>query len=172
VLLLLPQAETFCRVKEGANYEVFEDSLEQNLNKCDQSELLMLLGLRSLELFAEISLGRNQNTLGLILRNSDFSVQYPQILQAMFSNAIPIAFRARYVKLMQRLYLDRDPQTSKPQVPIGCIHSKPLVLIYGICIHSKPLVLIYGICIHSKPIVSIYGRNQPSLRAQAPNPKP
>ena len=115
-VIFFPQVEAYCTQKEGGNYEVFEDVLGVNLNNCDQSELLMLLGLRTLELFAEISLGRNQNTLGLILRNSDFSVQYPQILQAMFSKAIPTAFRARYVKLMQRLYLDRDPQTSKPQV--------------------------------------------------------
>lgn len=112
-------AEKYAQKKEDASghmVELCEEVMEQDVNKLDDDALIMVYGMRMLELLAEISLGRNQNSLGLILRNKDLGVEYPQILQAMFSPAIPIAMRARYVRLMQRLYLDRDPQTSKPQV--------------------------------------------------------
>jgi hypothetical protein len=72
--------------------------------------------IRCTNLFSKLALGRNQKALGFLLNNPRFCFSYEGIFAVLKSDSIPALVRARFMTLMLRLFIDRDPQTSRPQV--------------------------------------------------------
>jgi len=84
--------------------------------KLNAQQKLFRYFIRCTNLYGKLALGRNQTALGLLLKNDRFAFSYDDIFQTMSNNSLPPLVRARFCTLMLRLYVDRDPQTSKPQV--------------------------------------------------------
>ena len=72
--------------------------------------------IRCSNLYGRLALGRNQEALRQILFNKDLALSYDSILEVLQENALPHLIRARYWTLMERLFIDRDPQVPTPPI--------------------------------------------------------
>jgi len=82
---------------------------------CEGDKMLRYL-VASLDLYADLALGRNALVLTFLLKRhaSQLSLTYENILKVMASDSMPSVIRSRYATLMLRLFVDRNPQSSKP----------------------------------------------------------
>jgi len=79
--------------------------------------------VRCTNLFGKLVLGRNQTALRALLYNDTMSLSYHNVLQIMRMESLPLLVRARFTTLMQRLYVDRDPNVQKPFILYTrCLH--------------------------------------------------
>ena len=67
-------------------------------------------------LYGRLALGRNQEALRQILSNKNLALSYDSILEVLQENSLPHLIRARYWTLMERLFIDRDPQVPTPPI--------------------------------------------------------
>ena len=81
----------------------------------DKQKLLRYF-VRCTNLFGRLVLGRNQTALRFLLLNEGLCFKYEDIMAVLGEPTIPALVRARFTTLMLRLYVDRDPQSSQPQV--------------------------------------------------------
>uniref|UniRef100_A0A7S0Z297 Inositol 1,4,5-trisphosphate receptor n=1 Tax=Hemiselmis tepida TaxID=464990 RepID=A0A7S0Z297_9CRYP len=72
----------------------------------------------SLDLYADLSLGRNAHVLTFLLKRhaSQLCFTYEDILKVMASDSMPSVIRSRYATLMLRFFVDRHPQSSQPSL--------------------------------------------------------
>jgi hypothetical protein len=68
---------------------------------------------RCQELYSQLTLGRNQKALKMLLQKAELALGYAEILNFMQEETLPGWIRAQYTKLMLRLYVDRYPQSQK-----------------------------------------------------------
>ncbi|KAJ1488130.1 hypothetical protein T484DRAFT_1784348 [Baffinella frigidus] len=89
-----------------------------------QTESTLRYFVRCINLYANVCLGRNQKALSFLLKNSSMPFQYDTILSLLREQTLPALIRARLTSLMIRLYVDRSPQSSAPQILYTRIWSK------------------------------------------------
>ena len=70
--------------------------------------------VRCTNLFGKLALGRNQEVLRCLLCNEHLGLSYSNILKVMKMDSLPMLVRARFITLMQILYVDRNPQVERP----------------------------------------------------------
>ena len=86
------------------------------LSDLSPQERVMRYFVRCTNLFGKMSLGRNQISLKFLLESPQLQLDYRHILDVMKEKTLPYLVRARYFTLMKKLFVDRDPQTHKPQI--------------------------------------------------------
>ena len=79
---------------------------------------------KCLELYCQLTLGRNQKALKMLLQNPKLALGYDEILNFMQEETLPAWVRAQYAKLMLQLYVDRYPQRPKTIVHLARIWSE------------------------------------------------
>ncbi len=86
------------------------------LTELNQEQKALRYFIRCSNMFGRLALGRNQKTLRLILLNEDLSLDYDSLMKIVQENTLPYLVRARYFTMVERLFVDRDPQISSPSV--------------------------------------------------------
>ncbi len=79
---------------------------------------------KCLELYTQLTLGRNQKALKMLLQNPKLALGHDEILNFMQEETLPTLVRAQYAKLMLQLYVDRYPQRPKTIVHFTRIWSE------------------------------------------------
>ena len=100
----------------GHQRDLASQILISPFSELNEQQKLLRYFLRCTNLFGRLVLGRNQTAIGLLLNNTRFCFNYDDIFKIICDDGIPALVRARFMSLMLRMYVDRDPQTSKPQV--------------------------------------------------------
>ncbi|KAJ1471473.1 hypothetical protein T484DRAFT_1843996, partial [Baffinella frigidus] len=90
--------------------------LTASVSELDADQKIFRYFTRCCNLCGKVSQGRNQTALAFLLQNTYLSLTYDDILAVLKEPSLPSLTRARFTMLMVRLYVDRDPQTSKPQI--------------------------------------------------------
>jgi len=72
--------------------------------------------VRCINLYGKLCVGRNQDALTFFLTSPAMPWKYDTLLELLREEKLPALLRARLTTLMLDLYVDRDPQTSKPQI--------------------------------------------------------
>ena len=80
--------------------------------------------IRCTNLYGRLALGRNQTALRLLTGNSNLSLDYESILCIIKEESLPYLLRARYMTLMSRIFVERDPQTHVPSIVKTRVWSK------------------------------------------------
>ncbi|KAJ1488618.1 hypothetical protein T484DRAFT_1782599 [Baffinella frigidus] len=83
--------------------------MSAELDALDESQRMFRYFIRCCALFSKTS-------LKFLLMHPNLDFQYENILAVIKEDVIPTVTRARFTQLMIRLYLDRDPQASSPQL--------------------------------------------------------
>jgi hypothetical protein len=86
------------------------------LTELNQEQKALRYFIRCSNMFGRLALGRNQKTLRLILLNEDLSLDYVSLMKIVQETTLPYLVRARYFTMVERLFVDRDPQISSPSV--------------------------------------------------------
>ena len=102
--------------RNGQAFDIASLIMSTTPSKLNEQQKLFRYFIRCISLYGKLALGRNQTALGLLLKNPRFSLLYDDIYQIIRNEDLPPLVRAKYFTLMLRLYVDRDPQCSKPQV--------------------------------------------------------
>jgi len=98
--------------------------LETELSSLSPNERIVRYYLRCINMYSQIVLGRNQDSLGLLINNRALSLSYDEVMHVLGGTGLPHFLRARYFTLMGRLYVDRDPQIQSPTVLCTRVWSK------------------------------------------------
>jgi hypothetical protein len=102
--------------RNGQAFDVASLIMSMPTSVLNEQQKLFRYFIRCISLYGKLALGRNQTALGLLLKNPRFSLLYDDIYQTISNENLPPLVRAKYFTLMLRLYVDRDPQSSRPQV--------------------------------------------------------
>lgn len=107
---------TFNDTKTVGGRDLASHIMSAELDALDESQRMFRYFIRCCALFSKVSFGRNQTSLKFLLMHPNLDFQYENILAVIKEDVIPTVTRARFTQLMIRLYLDRDPQASSPQL--------------------------------------------------------
>ena len=80
--------------------------------------------IRCLNMYGRLALGRNQNSLRQLLSNKNLALSYDSIMRILKEKSLPYLIRARYWTLMERLFIDRDPQVPSPAINLTRVWKK------------------------------------------------
>jgi len=112
------------RQKGGKEWDYAGWILHSELSDLSKSEKALRYFIRCLNLFARLALGRNQDALRMLICNASLALSYNEIMLVLKETSVPQLIRARYLVLMARLYVDRDPQISTPMLTSTRVWSK------------------------------------------------
>ena len=90
--------------------------MQASLSELSKEERAMRYFVRCSNLFSQMSMGRNQQSLRFLIESHSLALSYAQILAVIKESTLPYFIRARYFKLMCVLYVDRDPQQQTAQI--------------------------------------------------------
>eukprot|EP00960_Hanusia_phi_P036737 752497-Hanusia_phi.AAC.1 len=102
------------RTEKG--YDYASSIMFNQFNLLKEKEKHFRYFLRCTSLLNNLVVGRNHEAMAMALKNNDFSLTFEDIFDVMTSSKVPSIIRARFTNLMLKFHVDRDPQTSKPQV--------------------------------------------------------
>eukprot|EP00960_Hanusia_phi_P030497 748658-Hanusia_phi.AAC.3 len=92
----------------------------------NEDEKMFRYLMRCCSLLSNLVVGRNHVALTLALDNAGFPLGFDDLFAVMTSPRIPAMARARFSQLMLRFHVDRDPQSSKPQISYTRIWTESL----------------------------------------------
>ena len=97
------------------------------LSELTETEKNVRYFIRCLNLCAMLTAGRCQESLQAVIGCQSLAMSYPQVLAVIQEETLPYLLRARYIRLMSKLYVDRDPQATKPLVAYTRVWSKVIM---------------------------------------------
>ena len=98
--------------------------LNAPLNELNPEQKVLRYFIRCSNMYGRLALGRNQHTLRLLLFNKELCLDYDSLLKIVQESSLPYLVRARFFTLIERLYVDRDPQITSPSVARTRVWSK------------------------------------------------
>jgi len=90
--------------------------MEASWGQLDPQQRIVRYFIRCLELYSSLVSGRYQESLLALLTSDMFDFSYDSMMEVIKQPKLPHLIRARFMNLMLLFYVDRDPQTSKPQI--------------------------------------------------------
>ena len=98
--------------------------MNATLSELSQKEKLVRYFIRCSNLYGKLAAGRNQAALKSLIGSPVLALSYQQILSVCKETKLPYLLRARYLTLMSKLFVDRDPQSATPQIMFTRVWSK------------------------------------------------
>ena len=98
--------------------------LNAPLSDLNAEQKVLRYFIRCTNLYGRLAHGRNQLSLKNVIQNQNLCLTYENIMKIVQEDTIPYLVRARFFSLLERLYVDRDPQTSTPSIVSTRVWSK------------------------------------------------
>jgi hypothetical protein len=112
------------RQKGGKEWDYVGWIMYAEIRELSDSEKALRYFVRCSNLYGRLTLGRNEQALRMLIFETSLALSYNEIMLVIQEESVPHMIRSRYMVLMARLYVDRDPQVSVPMVTSTRVWSK------------------------------------------------